>query len=57
MVDSSIQDKKIHTHMEIHSSEGGAVLETMWVEIKGKGNRSFIVVGGDYRLPDQMGGN
>ena len=27
-------DKKIYTHMEIHSPEGGAVLETMWVEIK-----------------------
>ena len=41
--------------MEIHSPEGGAVLETMWVEIKGKGNRSHIVVGACYRLPDQMG--
>lgn len=26
------------------STEGGVVLETMWVEIKGKGNRSHIVV-------------
>ena len=41
--------------MEIHSPEGGAVLETMWVEIKGEGNRSHIVVGACYRLPDQMG--
>ena len=29
-------------------------METMWVEIKGKGNRSHIVVGVCYRLPDQM---
>ena len=41
--------------MEIHSAEGGAGLETMWVEIKGKGNRSHIVVGAYYRLPNQMG--
>ena len=41
--------------MEIHSPGGGAVLETMWVEIKGKGSRSHIVVGAHYRLPDQMG--
>lgn len=35
------------------SPEGGAVLENMWVEIKGKGNRSPIVVGAYYRVPDQ----
>lgn len=31
------------------------MLETMWMEIKGKGNRSQIVVGVRYKLQDQMG--
>lgn len=39
----------------MHSVQGGVALETMWVEIKGKGNRSHIVGGAYYRLPNQMG--
>lgn len=49
--------KKIYTHIEIHSPEGGAVLESVWVEIKGKGNRSPIVTGAHYKAGRPGGGN
>lgn len=49
--------KKIYTHIEIHSPEGGAVLESVWVESKGRDHRSPIVTGAYYKAGRPGGGN